>query len=140
MRRRLFSTITRGRKNRQFCHCHFPLASQQLRHSLSSINSSSNLQCRKILFSKNENAFAGSSVPPSRPPSSSNKEVPTLALVPPTPEQLTTRSKSANILDFYATRPVKPSADATMSSHPSGSVSNFFASSPLLSKTKTWTG
>ena len=80
----------------------------------------------------NENAFAGSSVPLSRPPSTSNKEVPTLTLAPPTPTQLTTPFELANIPDFLPTRPVKPSADATTSSHPSGSVSNFFASSPLL--------
>ena len=84
----------------------------------------------------NENAFAGSSVPLSRPPSTSNKEVPTLTLVPPTPAQLTTRSESANIPDFFATCPVKPSANATTSSLPSGSVQNFFASSSLLSKNK----
>ena len=47
MRKHLFSTITCGRKNRQFCHCHSP-SSQQLRHSLSSMDSSSKIMSQRM--------------------------------------------------------------------------------------------
>ena len=76
------------RKNRQFCHC--------LRQQASNCD------------------IPSAAATASQPPSPSKKEVPTLAFT--NSRAVDNRSESANILDLFATRPLKPSADATIGS------------------------